>query len=97
MKLSAEIDAQVAKGLSRAKLNVQLMYMFIRHLWITTKYDIFTGLCDIGFHCCIRIRLVSKLRIGIPSDQSLPAVHLPPSVGSVHPLFFFALATPQSR
>ena len=31
MDLSAEMDGQLAKGLSRARINVQLMYVLIYH------------------------------------------------------------------
>lgn len=84
MELSSEIDVQVAKGLGGVKPNMQLIYVFIYHVRSTTGDGIPTGLCDIGLHRCIKTRLVSKLKIGITSEQSLSTMHLPPSVGSVH-------------
>ena len=63
MELSTEIDVQLAKGLSGAKLNVQLMCVFIHLGQIITGDDTFTGLCDIGLRRYIRIRLVLKLNV----------------------------------
>lgn len=48
MDLSAVIDVQLAKGLSGAKVNVQLMYALIHRNPSNAGDDIFTGLCDIG-------------------------------------------------
>ena len=45
MDLSAEINAQLAKGLSRARVNVQLMYVLIRHVE-NTGNETSTGLYD---------------------------------------------------
>ena len=65
MDLCAEIDVQLAKDLSGAKVNVQLMYALIYHGQFSTGDDIFTGLCDIGLCRSIRTWLVSKLSIKV--------------------------------
>ena len=46
MALCAEIDTQLAKGFSGAKVNVQLMYVVTSHRRINTGDDAFEGLCD---------------------------------------------------
>ena len=46
MDLCAEINVQLAKDLSGAKVNVQLMYVSIHHGRINAGNDTFTGLCD---------------------------------------------------
>jgi len=78
MELSTEIDVQLAKGLTGAKLSVQLMYVFIYRGQITAGVDVFTGLCDIGLGCCVRTRLVSKLRINVTLHQSPSSSYMSP-------------------
>lgn len=60
MELSAEIDVQLAKGLSGAKVKVQLMYVLIYRRPSNTVDDTFLGLCDFGLCCFIRTWLVAK-------------------------------------
>ena len=50
MELSTEIDTQLAKGLSGAKVNVQMMYVVVYRRPVATSDEIFTGLCDISLY-----------------------------------------------
>jgi len=59
------MDVQFAKGLSGAKVNVQLMYVLIYHRPSPTEGDAFTGLCDIGLLRFAETPLVSKLGIKV--------------------------------
>jgi len=92
MDLCAEINAQLAKGLSGAKVNVQLMYVFIHHGRINTGNDTFTGLCDMGMWDLIRTWLVSKVESILSRQASLCR----PSVGPAS-LSIRAFNTPPSR
>jgi hypothetical protein len=58
MDLCVEIDVRLAKGLSGAKVNVQLMCALIYHRRINTGDDTFTGLCDTGSCRFIRTLLL---------------------------------------
>ena len=50
MELSTEIDTQLSKGLSGAKVNVQMMYVVFYRRPVATSDEIFTGLCDISLY-----------------------------------------------
>lgn len=50
MELSTEIDTQLAKGLSGAKVNVQMMYVVVYRRPVATSDEIFTGPCDISLY-----------------------------------------------
>ena len=88
MELTAEVNVLPGKGLSGAKVVVQLMYVPLREP-SNTRDDTFTGLCDVGLWRFIRVWVVSKM-----GDRHL-------SVGAVPcqpaPQFFFVCFTCLSR
>lgn len=63
MELTAEMDVLPGKGLSGAKVVVQLMYVPLREP-SNTRDDTFTGLCDFGFGVSSGFGLCRKWEIG---------------------------------
>lgn len=64
MELTAELDVGTAKGLSGAKVNGLLMFVFFCEPK-NSRNDTFTGLCDTILYRFIVIRTLSKLKIKV--------------------------------